>query len=895
MYLYFDSKGTLLETINDEALRQYNVGVNTVNVFIEDASRPDSGLLPSNLSTLRYWFKLADGEIIQQEYIATRNENVQIKNIPFDRNRDLKYFKYGKPYEFFVIEVPCGRISEAASKDKNVVNFVSEGDVFKRGGLVLMTIQAGYDAEKWLSLERVAFTVEDAVLLPDEAVNSSEFNWLLQKYAFGMYNYNELQYKPIINQDLSANGFTPIENTYYRHIGTDASSKYITGAIYRYYKGEYIILGTKIVQETGADEEAIMSQKAITDALNGKANLIGGNNFRGSQNIDNGTVSVFGDDAYNNILIDCFDSAHNGDSIFAIEKTGADAGAVRFGDGVAEAPILLNGNVGEDGQVLASQGVGKTPIWVDITKRRYIELTNEDLNTITEAGWYRADTDNTCTNKPFTSENTAFFLMVEKTQNGIVRQTAYKAAPISTYYEWYVRSSEDNGSSWYAWMHQQSLSDNYAQTFSGTKHFPIIDVTSKLQFGGESGSNGQFAMSQGDDKAPIWSDVVKHGYTQLTNEDLNTVTKEGWYRAAADNTCANRPILAFSGAVAAFILVVEQQSDTILRQTLYCINNTTLSFYTIFSRIATGDNYTFWTAWRTMQLIDSDSQTFSGFKTFNNGIDIKSALQVDDSFGAAGQVLMSQGDDKAPIWGNLDYVTLDTEQEITGSKDFNAIGIKQYMSLYNPEGNSSFDASNGGDNTYLHIGSTKNSDGSYSNGIEMGLDGSCELALGPDGDAGTAGQVLTSQGEGQTPIWTTPSSGGMTLNKYTATIGQISGSTSMSQADITLLTKILQNAKGNVVVCGKGSLDSKSGAEWTMTYSDTNTADLLRCHATCYRGYPLNATYFWNFALQNGAIRLDSGKCVKIDNSAAVSIIDPVKSMFVQAVVVYYNDTEITA
>ena len=49
VYLYFDSKGTLLETINDEALRQYNVGVNTVNVFIEDADNPDSGKIAKNI------------------------------------------------------------------------------------------------------------------------------------------------------------------------------------------------------------------------------------------------------------------------------------------------------------------------------------------------------------------------------------------------------------------------------------------------------------------------------------------------------------------------------------------------------------------------------------------------------------------------------------------------------------------------------------------------------------------------------------------------------------------------------------------------------------------------------------------------------------------------------
>lgn len=225
MYLYFDNKGTLLETINDEALRQYNKGVNTVNVFIEDAENPDSGNIPANISTLEYWFKLADGEVIQQNYAVSRDKDLQKKTIPFDRNRDLRHFQYGKVYEFFVIEVPCGRISEYSNLDPNTVNFVTEGDVFKRGGLVLMTIQAKVGSDQWLSLEKVAFMVEDAVLLPNEAVNSAEFNWLLQHYVFGdsgegTTDYDELANKPIINQDLTADGFTPKAGTYYRHTGT---------------------------------------------------------------------------------------------------------------------------------------------------------------------------------------------------------------------------------------------------------------------------------------------------------------------------------------------------------------------------------------------------------------------------------------------------------------------------------------------------------------------------------------------------------------------------------------------------------------------------------------------------------------------------------------------------
>lgn len=204
MYLYFDSKGTLLETINDEAIRQYNVGVNTINVFIEDANAPDSGKIPWDIYSLLYRFQLADGTLVSTsdgenitiDYTVSRdNGDLKKKKIPFNINRDLKHFKYGKEYEFFVIDVPCGRISELADRqEQNTVNFVSEGDVFKRGGVVLMTIQAAKTGSRFLSLERVAFTVENAVMLPDEAVNSSEFNWLLQQYIIGDYLRPQLVY-----------------------------------------------------------------------------------------------------------------------------------------------------------------------------------------------------------------------------------------------------------------------------------------------------------------------------------------------------------------------------------------------------------------------------------------------------------------------------------------------------------------------------------------------------------------------------------------------------------------------------------------------------------------------------------------------------------------------------
>lgn len=49
----------------------------------------------------------------------------------------------------------------------------------------------------------------------------------------GVSDYNELANIPVINQDLSASGFTPVANTYYRHTGATTST-FTQGVIYLY-------------------------------------------------------------------------------------------------------------------------------------------------------------------------------------------------------------------------------------------------------------------------------------------------------------------------------------------------------------------------------------------------------------------------------------------------------------------------------------------------------------------------------------------------------------------------------------------------------------------------------------------------------------------------------------
>ena len=72
----------------------------------------------------------------------------------------------------------------------------------------------------------------------------------------GVSDYNELANIPVINQDLSASGFTPTANTYYRHTGATTDT-FTQGVIYYYNSTGYVALdgsdpGLATVAKTGS-------------------------------------------------------------------------------------------------------------------------------------------------------------------------------------------------------------------------------------------------------------------------------------------------------------------------------------------------------------------------------------------------------------------------------------------------------------------------------------------------------------------------------------------------------------------------------------------------------------------------------------------------------------------
>lgn len=144
------------------------------------------------------------------------------------------------------------------------------------------------------------------------------------------------------------------------------------------------------------------------------------------------------------------------------------------------------------------------------------------------------------------------------------------------------------------------------------------------------------------------SDSSKHGYTQLTNENLNTITDVGWYCAASDNTCTNKPITT----AVPFVLEIEKSADA-LKQTLYQTGNSEVTYYTSYVRYSLDSGST-WKAWATQQTLSGNlAQTFSGRKTFSSGIGLGSSIYTNGSYGSSSQVLMSQGSSSSPKWTNL--------------------------------------------------------------------------------------------------------------------------------------------------------------------------------------------------------------------------------------------------
>ena len=153
MYIYLDKQGVVKEIINDEALRQSASNVNEIYVYCD-------GLQESDIGSVLATYGLPDGTITDEMQVATQTEE---REIPYDAERDLKYFQYYKAYAFYHFA-----IADLALSQEGVVRLMlrlaqKDGEYIKVAGLI-------------------CFDVEAELVKDDHGVSLAQYNYLVKAW-----------------------------------------------------------------------------------------------------------------------------------------------------------------------------------------------------------------------------------------------------------------------------------------------------------------------------------------------------------------------------------------------------------------------------------------------------------------------------------------------------------------------------------------------------------------------------------------------------------------------------------------------------------------------------------------------------------------------------------------
>lgn len=160
MYLYFDNNGILKEIVDDVATRKGNNEVNKIYIYVD-------GLTPK---TEWITYQTSDGKQSNETLIET----TITKTIPYDRNRDLKYFKNFQEYLFYVATIPSS--------------------VLTVSGLTKASVRVALQDDSLMTLGLIIFTIEDSVVLQDSFITESQYQYLLNIIS----NFEELNNTGVI-------------------------------------------------------------------------------------------------------------------------------------------------------------------------------------------------------------------------------------------------------------------------------------------------------------------------------------------------------------------------------------------------------------------------------------------------------------------------------------------------------------------------------------------------------------------------------------------------------------------------------------------------------------------------------------------------------------------------
>ena len=160
MYLYFDNNGILKEIVDDVATRKGNNEVNRLYIYVD-------GITPKT-----EWITYQTSDGVQSN--ETLIETTITKTIPYDRNRDLKYFKNFQEYLFYVATIPSS--------------------VLAVSGLTKASVRVALQDDSLMTLGLIIFTIEESVVLQDSFITESQYQYLLNIIS----NFEELNNTGVI-------------------------------------------------------------------------------------------------------------------------------------------------------------------------------------------------------------------------------------------------------------------------------------------------------------------------------------------------------------------------------------------------------------------------------------------------------------------------------------------------------------------------------------------------------------------------------------------------------------------------------------------------------------------------------------------------------------------------
>lgn len=158
MYIYVNARGQIKEVVNDVALRRANDNINHIYLYCE-------GLPTAEVTMGLIRYKLPSGVITPEVEFSL--ETVR-QIIPYDKKRDLRFFKDYQEYDFYDITIPDG-------EDPLIPNVLAET------GLVEFTARFVDNVNRTIyALETSTFYVEDSVVKKTEFITGDQYNYLLK-------------------------------------------------------------------------------------------------------------------------------------------------------------------------------------------------------------------------------------------------------------------------------------------------------------------------------------------------------------------------------------------------------------------------------------------------------------------------------------------------------------------------------------------------------------------------------------------------------------------------------------------------------------------------------------------------------------------------------------------